>query len=63
MRLEEHQKRRTIVVRKPVCHGVEGCGAPKHVHTTRRLSLPDDLPTAVAIVDGVMCSGRSAGRT
>lgn len=31
--------------------GVEGFGASNHVHTTRILSLSDDLPMIVLIVD------------
>jgi PII-like signaling protein len=34
-----------------VLRGVEGYGASNHVHTTRILSLSDDLPMAVVIVD------------
>ena len=34
-----------------VFRGVEGFGASNHVHTTRILSLSDDLPIAVVIVD------------
>ncbi|HTN79322.1 MAG TPA: DUF190 domain-containing protein [Acidimicrobiales bacterium] len=31
--------------------GIEGYGASNHVHTTRVLSLSDDLPIAIVIVD------------
>ena len=31
--------------------GIEGYGASNHIHTTRILSLSDDLPIAVVIVD------------
>ena len=31
--------------------GVEGYGASNHLHTTRILSLSDDLPIAIIIVD------------
>jgi hypothetical protein len=31
--------------------GVEGYGASNHIHTTRILSLSDDLPMAITIVD------------
>ena len=31
--------------------GVEGYGASNHIHTTRILSLSDDLPMAIVIVD------------
>jgi PII-like signaling protein len=34
-----------------VFRGVEGYGASNHIHTTRILSLSDDLPMAVIIVD------------
>ena len=34
-----------------VLRGVEGYGASNHIHTTRILSLSDDLPMVVVIVD------------
>jgi PII-like signaling protein len=34
-----------------VLRGVEGYGASNHVHTTRILSLSNDLPMVVVIVD------------
>lgn len=34
-----------------VLRGVEGFGASNHVHTTRILSLSDDLPMVVVIID------------
>jgi uncharacterized protein len=34
-----------------VFRGVEGFGASNHIHTTRILSLSDDLPIAIVIVD------------
>ena len=34
-----------------VFRGIEGFGASNHIHTTRILSLSDDLPVAVVIVD------------
>jgi len=34
-----------------VIRGVEGYGASNHIHTTRILSLSDDLPMVVVIVD------------
>jgi PII-like signaling protein len=34
-----------------VFRGVEGFGASHHIHTTRILSLSDDLPIAITIVD------------
>jgi PII-like signaling protein len=34
-----------------VFRGVEGYGASNHIHTTRILSLSDDLPVVVVIVD------------
>ena len=35
-----------------VFRGVEGFGASNHLHTTRLLSLSDDLPMCIVIVDG-----------
>lgn len=34
-----------------VIRGIEGYGASSHVHTTRILSLSEDLPVAVIIID------------
>ncbi len=34
-----------------VSGGVEGYGASNHIHTTRILSLSDDLPIVIIIVD------------
>ncbi len=34
-----------------VFRGVEGYGASNHIHTTRLLSLSDDLPMAIMIID------------
>jgi len=34
-----------------VFRGVEGYGASNHIHTTRILSLSDDLPIVVVIID------------
>jgi hypothetical protein len=34
-----------------VFRGIEGYGASNHIHTTRLLSLSDDLPIAITIVD------------
>jgi uncharacterized protein len=34
-----------------VFRGIEGFGASNHIHTTRILSLSDDLPIAITIVD------------
>jgi PII-like signaling protein len=34
-----------------VFRGVEGYGASNHIHTSRILSLSDDLPMAIIIVD------------
>jgi PII-like signaling protein len=35
-----------------VFRGVEGYGASNHIHTTRILSLSDDLPIVIVIIDG-----------
>ncbi|MEZ5186916.1 MAG: DUF190 domain-containing protein [Candidatus Nanopelagicales bacterium] len=34
-----------------VVRGIEGFGASSHVHTSRLLSLSEDLPVAIVIVD------------
>ncbi len=34
-----------------VFRGIEGYGASNHIHTTRILSLSDDLPLSIVIVD------------
>lgn len=34
-----------------VFHGIEGYGKSSHIHTTRILSLSEDLPASVVIVD------------
>ena len=34
-----------------VFHGVEGFGASRHLHTSRLLSLSEDLPVAIVIGD------------
>ncbi len=42
---------RTGLAGASVFRGVEGYGASNHIHTTRLLSLSDDLPIAIVIVD------------
>ena len=34
-----------------VFHGIEGFGASSRIHTSRLLSLADDLPVAIVIID------------
>jgi PII-like signaling protein len=34
-----------------VFRGVEGYGASSHIHTTRLLSLSEDMPIAIVIID------------
>ncbi len=34
-----------------VIRGIEGYGASSHIHTTRVLSLSNDLPIAIVIID------------
>lgn len=34
-----------------VFRGIEGFGASNHIHTTRILSLSEDLPVAVVLID------------
>jgi uncharacterized protein len=56
----EHHSLATAIVKRAreeglagatVLRGVEGFGASSHLHTTRILSLSDDLPIVVEIVD------------
>jgi PII-like signaling protein len=46
-----HRAHRTGLAGASVFRGIEGYGASNHIHTTRILSLSDDLPIAVVIVD------------
>ena len=46
-----HRAHRAGLAGASVFRGVEGYGASNHIHTTRILSLADDLPIAVVIVD------------
>lgn len=39
------------LARASVLRGMEGFGASRHVHTTRLLSLSQDLPVVIVIVD------------
>ncbi len=34
-----------------VIHGIEGYGASRHLHTSRILSLSEDLPVLILIID------------
>src|SRR5258708_33843484 len=45
-----HRAHRAGLAGASVFRGVEGFGASNHIHTTRILSLSDDLPMAVVIV-------------
>ena len=46
-----HRAHRAGLAGASVFRGVEGYGASNHIHTTRILSLSDDLPIAIIIVD------------
>lgn len=46
-----HRAHKAGLAGASVFRGVEGFGASSIVHTTRLLSMADDLPTAVVIVD------------
>ncbi|WP_217185082.1 DUF190 domain-containing protein [Streptomyces sp. AC495_CC817] len=46
-----HRAHRAGLAGASVFHGIEGFGASSLIHTTRLLSLSDDLPVAVVIVD------------
>jgi PII-like signaling protein len=46
-----HRAHRAGLAGATVLHGVEGYGASNHIHTTRLLSLSEDLPVVIVIVD------------
>jgi PII-like signaling protein len=46
-----HRAHRAGLAGASVFRGVEGYGASSRIHTTRLLSLSEDLPIAVVIVD------------
>jgi uncharacterized protein len=46
-----HRAHRAGLAGASVMRGIEGFGASSHIHTTRLLSLGDDLPVAIVIVD------------
>ncbi len=46
-----HRAHRAGLAGASVLRGIEGYGASSRIHTTRLLSLSDDLPIAIVIVD------------
>ena len=46
-----HRAHKAGLAGASVFHGVEGFGTSSLIHTTRLLSMADDLPVAVVIVD------------
>jgi len=46
-----HRAQQAGLAGATVVRGIEGFGASNHVHTTRILSLSNDLPIVVVIVD------------
>ena len=46
-----HRAHRAGLAGASVFRGIEGFGTSHHIHTTRLLSLSEDLPVAVVIVD------------
>ncbi|MFI1098137.1 DUF190 domain-containing protein [Streptomyces sp. NPDC020917] len=46
-----HRAHRAGLAGASVFHGVEGFGASSRIHTSRLLSLSEDLPVAVVVID------------
>ncbi|WP_067536965.1 DUF190 domain-containing protein [Nocardia crassostreae] len=46
-----HRAYRAGLAGASVFRGIEGFGASSRIHTTRLLSLSDDLPVAIVIID------------
>lgn len=46
-----HRAHRAGLAGASVLRGIEGFGASQHVHTTRLLSLSEDLPIVIVMVD------------
>jgi PII-like signaling protein len=46
-----HRARKAGLAGASVFRGIEGFGASQHIHSTRLLSLSEDLPLAIVIVD------------
>ncbi len=46
-----HRAHAAGLVGATVLRGIEGYGASRHIHTTRILSLSEDLPVVILIVD------------
>ena len=46
-----HRAHRSGLAGATVVHGIEGYGASSRIHTTRILSLAEDLPVVITIVD------------
>ena len=46
-----HRARKAGLAGATVLRGIEGFGASQHVHTTRLLSLTEDLPIVIVLVD------------
>ena len=46
-----HRAHAAGMVGASVFRGIEGYGASSHIHTTRILSLSDDLPVSIVVVD------------
>jgi len=56
-----HRAHRAGLAGATVFRGIEGFGASNHIHTTRLLSLSDDLPLCIVVVDRAEAIERFVG--
>ena len=56
-----HRAHKAGLAGASVFRGIEGYGKSNHIHTTRLLSLSEDLPVAVVIVGNVVSGAVVSG--